>query len=285
MKSGVQPSVLSNVPFCRSYDYRIFYVLEGKANFIYNDKTIRIGAGTLIYFRPGVPYYFDGKIKTIVLNFDMTRRQAHKKQALSPLDGLTFFDTALIFENDPPSELNELIITDNAFDIESKLQKCLTYFCFPTSHSDAATSAIIKELLCYIVENSTVKTPRIPELVQRITVYIQQNYDKEISNSQISGAMGYHSYYLNRRFKKSTGITIHQAVISEKMQIAKRLLKETDLSVGSIANEVGFPDRAQFCTAFKKHTGCTPTEYKNNLRASQTDETQYFEEDNNLSNT
>ena len=122
--AGLQPSVLSNVPFCRSYDYRIFYVLEGKANFIYNDKTIRIGAGTLIYFRPGVPYYFDGKIKTIVLNFDMTRRQAHKKQALSPLDSLTFFDPALIFENDPPSELNELIITENAFDIESKLQKC-----------------------------------------------------------------------------------------------------------------------------------------------------------------
>ena len=261
----LQPSVLSNVPFCRAYDYRIFYVVEGQAKFIYTDKTIRIGAGTLLYFRPGVPYYFDGKIKTIVLNFDMTRRQAHKKKALSPLDGLTFFDTSLIFENDPPPELEDLIVIENAFEIESKLQKCLAHYCFPTSLSDAATSAIIKEVLCYMVETSAAKTPHIPELVQRVTVYIQQNYDREISNSQISNEFGYHSYYLNRIFKKSTGTTIHQAVIQEKIRIAKRLLKETDLSVAAVANEVGFPDRAQFCTAFRKHTGYTPTEYKNHI--------------------
>ncbi len=258
----LQPSVLSNIPFCRAYDYRIFYVVEGKAKFIYNGMTLSIGEGTLLYFRPGVPYYFDGKIKIIVLNFDMTRRQDHRKQALSPLDGLTFFDTSLIFENDPPPELEDLIVIENAFEMENRLQKCLTCYCFSTPFSDAATSAIIKEVLCYMVENSTSKASRIAELVQRITVYIQQNYDKDISNSHISAKFGYHSFYLNRIFKESTGMTIHQAVLLEKIRIAKQLLKETRLSVNSIANEAGFSDRSQFCTSFKKHTGYTPTEYR-----------------------
>ena len=146
--AGLQPSVLSNIPFCRAYDYRIFYVAEGEAKFIYGDKTIEVRTGTLLYFRPGMPYYFEGRIKVIVLNFDMTRRQAHKKDTRSPLDGLSFFDTSLIFENDPPPELRELIVIENAFEVESKLQKCLTNFCVSTPFSDAVTSAIIKDVLC-----------------------------------------------------------------------------------------------------------------------------------------
>lgn len=228
---------------------------------------MNISAGTLLYFRPGIPYYFEGKIKIIVLNFDMTRSQADKKQARSPLDSLTFFDTSLIFENDPPSELEELIVIQNAFDMEIKLQKCLAHFCLPTPISDAATSAIIKELLCYMVENSQEKSNAIPELVKRITLYIQQNYDKEISNTCISKEIGYHSFYLNRIFKQNMGMTVHQAVIREKIRVAKRLLTSTELSIAAVSNEVGFTERSQFCTFFRKYTGSTPTEYRKQVNA------------------
>ncbi len=143
------------------------------------------------------------------------------------------------------------------------MQECLLQYCYPTAFSDAVTSAIIKDILCYIAQNVTSHKFELPKIVQKIMLYIGQNYDKEISNSQIADEFGYHSYYLNRIFKESTGTTIHQAVILEKMRVAKRLLKETDLSIASVAIEVGFPDRAQFCTIFKKHTRYTPKEYKN----------------------
>ena len=264
--AALQPSVLSDIPFCRAYDYRIFYVVEGEANFIYVDQKIKIGAGTLLYFRPGVPYYFEGKIKTIVLNFDMTRRHADQKKPRSPLDGLTFFDPNLIFENDPPSQLSDLIVIPNAFDAEPKLQKCLMHHCLSTPLSDAVTSAIIKDLLCYIVEKATSQKPPISELVQRITVYIQQSYDKEISNSDISAKFGYHSFYLNRIYKQSTGMTIHQAVIAKRMQMARHLLQETALSVNAIADEVGYADHSRFCTAFKKYVGMTPLSFRKNKK-------------------
>ena len=143
------------------------------------------------------------------------------------------------------------------------MKACLLHYCYPTPVSDAVTSAIIKDILCFAAQNTRPDECELPEIVRKIMLYIQQNYDKEISNSQISNEFGYHSYYLNRIFKDSTGTTIHQAVIHEKIRVAKRLLKETDLSVGSVATEVGFLDRAQFCTTFKKHTRHTPKEYKN----------------------
>lgn len=259
----LQPSVMSTAPLSCSYDYRIFYIIEGNATFVLPDRTISLSPGMLLYFRPETPYYFDGDVKIIVLNFDMTRNQSDKKTPMPPSKSIDSFKKELVFENDPPSELEDLVVVEKAFEIERKMQECLLHYCYPTPFSDAVTSAIIKDILCFVAQNTLIGESELPEIVQKIMLYIQQNYDKEISNSQISNEFGYHSYYLNRIFKESTGTTIHQAVILEKMRVAKRLLKETDLSIGSVAIEVGFQDRAQFCTIFKKHTGHTPKEYKN----------------------
>lgn len=257
----LQPSVLSGAPLSCSYDYRIFYILEGNAALVLQDRRIPITRGMLIYFRPGTPYYFDGQVKVIVLNFDMSRNQSDQKKPRQPSKDTESFCEREIFENDPPSELSELAVIPNAFEIESKLQDCLLHFRYPTVLSDAFTSAIVKDILCYIVQNS-VKQADLPDLVQKIMLYIQRNYDQTLSNSQISTVFGYHSFYLNRIFKRSTGITLHQAVIQEKMRIAKHILKETDLPIAKVAEEVGFSERSQFCTAFHKYSGSTPMEYR-----------------------
>ncbi len=258
----LQPSVMSCAPLSCSYDFRIFYVLEGFAEFVLCDKRVPLSSGMLIYFQPGTPYYFDGKVKVIVLNFDITRTHSFQKTPRAPSKSIDDFDSRLVFENEPPDELDDIVIIEKAFEIESKLQECLLHYCYPTALSDASTSAIIKDILCYIARHSTPKEPKLSETVQKIMLYIQQNYDKDISNSQISDTIGYHSFYLNRIFKRSTGVTIHQAVINERMRIAKKLLEETTLSVNAIAEELGYSEHSQFCTAFKKHVGVTPLEYR-----------------------
>ena len=258
----LQPSVMSSSPFFYSYDYRMFYIVEGQAQFVISGNVIPIEAGTLIYFRPETPYYFDGKVKVIVLNFDMTRNQSDKKSPITPSNSAESFDKSRVFENDPPRELEDFVVIKKAFEIENKMQECLRHFCYPTRFSDAYTSAIVKDILCYVAQNANEKEQQMPETVQRITLYIQKNYDQEISNSDIANELGYHSFYLNRVFKKSTGMTIHQAVIAERMRIAKLLLRNTNLSVSSVATESGFYDRSVFCTAFRKHTGYTPLGYR-----------------------
>ena len=260
----LQPSVLSSAPLSCSYDYRIFYIVEGKADFVLLDRTLPICAGMLIYFRPGTPYYFDGKVKVIVLNFDMTTAQSHIKAPIPPSKSMECFDGDLIFENEPPKELEELITVENAFAIEAKMQECLLHYGYPTPISEALTSALLKQILCFIAEN-TAKRPLPNVVVQKTLLYIQQNYDKDITNEQISAVLGYHSFYLNRMFKKATGVTIHQTVISERIRIAKTLLQETDLSVKGIAAEVGYADHTRFCTAFKACVGMTPLQYRKSV--------------------
>ena len=128
----LQPSVLSSAPLSCSYDYRIFYIIEGNATFVLSDKTIPLSPGMLLYFRPETPYYFDGDVKIIVLNFDMTRNHSDKKTPMPPSKSIDTFKKELVFENDPPSELGDLIVVEKAFDIESKMKECLFHYCYPT---------------------------------------------------------------------------------------------------------------------------------------------------------
>ena len=260
----LQPSVMSSAPLSCSYDYRIFYILEGEAELVFADRVVPLSSGMLIYFRPETPYYFDGNVKVIVLNFDMTRLQSGKKTPLSPSKLENEFDRSRVFENDPPEELNDIIIIEKAFETEEKLKDCLLHYNYPSAFSDGFTSAILKDILCFIARKHRVVYREFPPAVQKIMLYIHQNYDKDIDNAHISGELGYHSYYLNRMFKKHTGITIHQALIKERMRVAEQLLTATDLSVNAVAAAVGYADHTHFCTAFKTYMGTTPLKYRKN---------------------
>ena len=200
-------------------------------------------------------------MKVIVLNFDMTRDHSAEIKALHP-DRIPFFDPLKIKENDPPAELTDIILLQNAFELEPMLKECVTNFMFPSPLSDAVTSSILKRLLCHVAQSAKTLDDPSSVLAHEIMLYIKKNYDKELTNSVISAEFGYHSYHLNKIFKDNMGTTIHQALLGERVSIAKNLLRTTSLSVESIAHEVGFAERSQFCTVFKKHTGKTPGEYR-----------------------
>ena len=264
--AAIQTYIISQAPFACAYDYRIFYILSGDTHVVFEDSTAPLPEGSLVYIRPGVPYYFEEKVKVIVLNFDMTRDHAAETRALPP-DRLPFFDPTKIKENDPPTELQGIITLPHAFELEPMLKECVTGYMFPDGLSDAVTSSILKRLLCHIAQRSGSDRAQGSSLAREIMLYIKKNYDKDLKNSDISAEFGYHSYHLNKIFKDNMGTTIHQALLDERVSIAKNLLRTTSISVESIAHEVGFSERAQFCTVFKKHTGRTPGEYRGAKKA------------------
>ena len=257
----IQPSIMSAAPLKCAYDYRIFYVLNGSAEFVLSDQIVTVSAGTLIYLRPATPYYFDGEIETIVLNFDITRNYANRKATLPLSKNIELFCSEKVLENDPPEELKKISIIKNAFDIEPNMKECICAFTSSTIYSDAESSAILKKILCYIAQNEN-STKKISPLVHEIALYLQQNYGRELKNEQIAREFGYHSFYLNRVFKEATGMTIHQRLIMERVHIAKQLLENTNLNVNLISYEVGFSNHSQFCNTFKKYTGCSPKQYR-----------------------
>jgi LacI family transcriptional regulator len=67
---------------------------------------------------------------------------------------------------------------------------------------------------------------------------------------------------LEQRFKKITGKTLHEEIITEKVQYSKKLMRSTDASLTVIAEQSGFGSVQRFHKQFKESEGCTPAFWK-----------------------
>lgn len=99
-------------------------------------------------------------------------------------------------------------------------------------------------------------------LLAKIFEFVENNYKGDASLLALASHTGYHYVYLSRCFKESVGISFVDYVGRYRVNEAKRLLTETDLSVLSIAYECGFGSLRSFNRAFKSETELTPTEYR-----------------------
>lgn len=104
----------------------------------------------------------------------------------------------------------------------------------------------------------------LPPVLQTAVRYIEKNLNStELSNQTIAKNIDISEVYLRKLFSKKLSVSVNQYVQNKRVERAKQLLCETTLSVTEIAEQCGFSCIYYFCRSFKKHTGYTPTEYKN----------------------
>lgn len=92
--------------------------------------------------------------------------------------------------------------------------------------------------------------------------YIQDNYEKCISVSDVARSIGTSPSYLSRIFRESTGTTVISAINRKKVEKAKEYLSQRDMKIYEIADALGFENTTYFSHFFKKYTGISPKDYK-----------------------
>ncbi len=104
------------------------------------------------------------------------------------------------------------------------------------------------------------------QLCEEVHTYIQENYgDQNLNVSQIGEFFHMTPAYLSSVYKRCTGESLLQVLIQTRIEAAERLLAD-GVSVVETAERVGFRDSSTFIRAFKKSTGATPGQLKNNRR-------------------
>ena len=98
--------------------------------------------------------------------------------------------------------------------------------------------------------------------VLNIIRYIGDNYKNEISIPDILGIAPLSRRSVEVRFKKATGQTIYQYLLSMRIEHLAYLLTTTDRSPSELAYEVGFRDLSNIFRTFKRFKGCTVSEYR-----------------------
>lgn len=135
-----------------------------------------------------------------------------------------------------------------------KLEGCL--FC-NTLSEEAFFSHYCMDIL-YLAMDSIPDTGKLSEVKK----YIEQNYDKNICIHALAEKMGYTAPYLINTFKLHYKVTPKAYMSQIKVMKAKELLLTTDKLSREIAYILGFSDELYFIRFFKKHTGFTPTQFR-----------------------
>lgn len=94
--------------------------------------------------------------------------------------------------------------------------------------------------------------------VRLVTDYIQAHLEQDLSLAELASLVQLSPYHFARLFKRSTGLSPHKYLLQCRIQRAKQLLLERELSLAEIACVVGFSSQGHLNYHFKRLVGVTP---------------------------
>ena len=106
-------------------------------------------------------------------------------------------------------------------------------------------------------------------LADHIKAIIAEQYREPITVQTIADQVFMSPSRVNNIFKAITGRTIFDYLTEYRMEKAKELLKDPYSRIYLVAQQVGYANKSHFCLVFRKYTGWTPGEYKENLFSKQ----------------
>lgn len=244
------------------YDkYKISILLSEGLHAVLDKKIISGKKNSVLFFRPDELHF--GR---------MSRSGVHSY--LDIFIPVTFFarishgEEAAVFLNDRSKE------RINCISLERLQQETIADLAKQTieilqsegSPEDLRLFSIILQviLLCndhYETEKNKKTPDDMPKIVAKTMRYISENFEKQLTLTELAADANCSVAYLSRIFKQHTGMTIYQYITAIRIANAQILLRK-GLSVTEVCFAAGFNDCSNFICKFKKVTGITPLKFQ-----------------------
>lgn len=229
--------------------FEIYYLTKGICKYFIDDKTYEIKAGDLILIPKGVIHktvYSEGERERKLINCSYH----YIPTAIIPKLPLLMYHYR---NKNIASEIDDLFIK-----IEKEYNK----------KDEFSSEALLNyvHLLFYLLarnENQSENQDNNNYLVTEVISYLKENYNKNVSLTEIANNLSVSIEHLSRVFKKETGFEYIKYLNMLRFKKAEELLKNDDnLSITEIAYKCGFNDSNYFSDKFKKYYGVSPLKYK-----------------------
>lgn len=250
-------------------DCRIIYVEEGTGTFETEGASYELKPGMLLYCPTGSIYrLMTPSVLTLsILNFDLTQTASNRKYPISPIPLENFCSKNISNKShiEDLELLNHFFFLSNASSFYSKIQAIADEFFEHKIYYREIASGCLKDLLIRLCRE---KESCPSNALDQVIDYIHLHYPEPLTNQALAELSGYHEYYLNRRFLKHTGLSLHKYLIHFRLKEARRLLLETQLPISVILERTGFNSIAYFSDSFTKEYGMSPSKYRKAFRNS-----------------
>lgn len=136
---------------------------------------------------------------------------------------------------------------------------------------DKEIESILVDLLYHLINSFHYLTYEKEELkdkseqlarYHRISKYIYNNYDSNITLQEIAKKEFLSPHYLSHEIKYATGYSFTDLVNLTRVEESVKLLLDSDLSISDISDEIGFSHVRYLNKNFKNYYGCTPLQYR-----------------------
>ena len=230
------------------HDYLLLYIRSGKCTAIYDNKTYTLRPGNFVHYPPDVEhrYIFHKEYPCESLWIHYVGKNISEILEDLNLKGGVY--------NCPPS--SKVMSIFNEIILEYQLKRPMY---------QTATNALIMQLLTTIARHSSniqvEHTSAIENVIVEMNERIAEPYDADVYAKLCTLSKSRFAH----KFKDDTGLSPLQYFLNLKFEKAKELIAFSDLNITEIALQIGYDNPLYFSRHFKKHTGMSPSEYRNSI--------------------
>lgn len=258
------------------FDYEIICIKSGELEFAMDDKTYHVRPGDIIFIRPNHSHFFrsvgSDPIHQPHIHFDMY------EDDLSPKVYISFEDFPEILPEDRQLFREDImdslcpnfptvIRTEKFEEIDILMMKIIDELERRRVYSGINAKGMFLQLLSVLLRavndaEGDKLCGKNSEIAVSVRQYLNQNLDRDVSLDDIAEHVHVSKYYLCRQFKWYYGVSPIQYHLETRINRAKRYLVGTSMSIGDIAERVGFHSIYAFSRTFKKYEKMSPSVYR-----------------------
>ena len=253
------------------YDYELICISGGEGDIRIGGTVYRVKDGDAVLIRPGVEHEFIGvgvplyqphiHFDPVYDEYSQRRRVSFRDISAMSEDERRMIQADILFPDQIPCVFTPMDIGAfrNRFFkiIEIFRAKEKNYAVRYMAEMLRLLDMIFRQFNCYGEEQS-----KGYSIIAAVKEYIDNNSDKVITLDGLSAQFYMNKYTLMRNFADRYGTTVIAYYNSKRVESAKELLLNTDLSISSISEEMGFTDIYTFSRFFKNATGISPTKFR-----------------------
>lgn len=213
-------------------------------------------------------------------NAERDMMQAVSQGAIHKVEKFFVNPSGFAFErrtDDPVRNMKNYLIISNTL-----LRKAAEYGSVHPFHIDGISTQFAKEIekirtvndangllqemirkYCMLVKKHSMKNYSL--LIQKVLTIIDADLTADLGLKHLAGILNVNASYLSALFKKETGRTLTDYVTQKRVDHAAFLLRSTNLQIQTVAQHCGVFDVNYFAKIFKKYTGKSPKEYREDM--------------------
>jgi len=228
----------------------IFFVQDGQGEFILSKKKYPVQKGDLLTCNP----------------FDVCEKISSVEKELQLISVLIKNIHIAGYQKDcliNPNESPVFHLHERYDMINSTLEHILKEYQEKKFGYNEIVSSLLQAIIVLLLrKNNSETSTQISSISLQIKNYIEDNYNKDLSLTELSNIVYVSPYHLAHIFKEEVGVSPIQYLINCRINEAKKLLKHSNLSVSEVASSVGYPNSNYFNILFKKMVGKNPGKFK-----------------------